>query len=60
MTHLSRRTLSRDTSREAETVRIEIYRRMPPGRRLVLVEEENRTARSLALAGRPLSREGEG
>lgn len=47
----SRRTLSRDTTPEAEAVQIEIYRRMSPGRKLALVEEANRTARALALAG---------
>ncbi len=51
MTHSSRRTLSRDTTLEAEAVRIEIYRRMSPGQKLALVEEANRTARALALAG---------
>lgn len=47
----SSRALSRDTTPEAEAVRIEIYRRMAPGRKLALVEEANRTARTLALAG---------
>jgi len=47
----SRRTLSRDTTPEAEAVQIEIYRRMSPGRKLELVEEANRTGRALALAG---------
>jgi hypothetical protein len=45
------RTLSRDTSPEAEAVQIEIYRRMSPRRKLELVAEENRKARELALAG---------
>lgn len=51
MIRASRRTLSQDTSPEAEAVQIEIYRRMPMGRKLELVEEANRTARTLALAG---------
>lgn len=51
MTHPTRRTLSRDTTPEAEAAQIEIYRRMSPGRKLLLVEEANRTARALALAG---------
>lgn len=45
------RTLSRDTSPDAEAVQIEIYRRMSASRKLELVEEANRTARELALAG---------
>jgi hypothetical protein len=45
------RTLSRDTSPEAEAVQVEIYRRMSPRRKLELVAEENRKARELALAG---------
>lgn len=51
MAEPSRRTLSRDTSPDAEAVQIEIYRSMSVGRKLELVEEENRTARELALAG---------
>lgn len=43
--------LSRDTSPEAETVQVEIYRRMPAPRKLELVEEANRTARALAMSG---------
>ena len=45
------RTLSRDTTPEAEAVMLEIYRNMPPGRKLALVEEMNRSARDLALSG---------
>lgn len=45
------RTLSSDTTADAEAVQIEIYRRMSAQRKLELVEEENRTARELALAG---------
>ncbi len=51
MAEPTRRTLSRDTSPDAEAVQIEIYRRMSPGRKLELVGEENRRARELALAG---------
>jgi hypothetical protein len=46
-----RRTLSRDTSSDAEAVQVEIYRRMTARRKLELVEEANRTTRDLALAG---------
>lgn len=45
------RTLSVDTTPEAEAVQIDIYRRMTAQRKLEIVEEENRTARELALAG---------
>lgn len=51
MAEPARRTLSRDTSLDAEAVQIEIYRRMSARRKLELVEEANRTARELALAG---------
>jgi hypothetical protein len=51
MTDPAHRTLSRDTSPDAEEVQIEIYRRMPARRKLELVAEENRKARELALAG---------
>ena len=47
----ARRTLSRDTTPEAEAVQIEIFRRMPGARKLELVQEANRRARELALAG---------
>lgn len=46
-----RRTLSEDTSPDAEAVQVEIYRRMPGRRKLELVVEENRRARELALSG---------
>ncbi len=46
-----RRTLSRDTSADAEEVQIEIYRRMTASRKIELVEEANRLARDLAFAG---------
>lgn len=45
------RTLSRDTSSDAEAVQVEIYRCMSARRKLELVEEANRTTRDLALAG---------
>lgn len=45
------RTLSVDTSPEAEAVQVDVYRRMSARRKLELVEEENRIARELALAG---------
>lgn len=47
----AQRTLSRDTSADAEEVQIEIYRRMPARQKLELVAEENRKAKELALAG---------
>jgi hypothetical protein len=43
--------LSRDTSPAAEAVMLEIYRRMPAWRKLQLVDDANRTARHLAMAG---------
>lgn len=46
-----RRTLSRDTTPEAEAVQLEIYRRMPAWRKLEIMEEANRNTRELALAG---------
>lgn len=51
MPEASKRTLSRDTSPEAEAVQIEIYRRMPAWRKLEIMEEANRNTRELALAG---------
>jgi hypothetical protein len=51
MADTARRTLSRDTTPEAEAVQIEIYRRMPARRKLELMEEANRNARELALEG---------
>lgn len=44
-------TLSPDTDPEAERIQIEIFRRMPAWRKVQLVEDANRTARQLALAG---------
>ncbi len=41
----------RDTSPEAARRQLEIYREMPPERKLELVEDANQTARLLALAG---------
>lgn len=40
-----------DTSAEAARLQLEIYREMPAERKLELVEDANRTARLLALAG---------
>jgi hypothetical protein len=51
VTHPTRRPLSRDTTLEAAEVQMEIYRRMSPGEKIALVEEANRRARALALAG---------
>lgn len=44
-------TLSSDTDPEAERIQMEIYRRMPPWRKIELVVEANETTRQLALAG---------
>jgi len=43
--------ISRDTSLAAEAVMLDIYRRMPAWRKLELVDDANRTARQLAMAG---------
>jgi hypothetical protein len=43
--------LSRDTSPAAEAVMLDIYRSMPVWRKLALVDDANRTARLLAMAG---------
>jgi hypothetical protein len=43
--------VSRDTSAEAQKVQDSIFREMSPRRKVELVEEANRTARELALAG---------
>ncbi len=51
MSEPAKRTLSRDTAPEAEAVQLEIFRRMPGRKKLELVEEANRSARELALAG---------
>jgi len=40
-----------DTSAEAAEVQIRLLSRMPPSRKIGLVEDANRTARRLALAG---------
>jgi hypothetical protein len=45
------RELYPDTDADAERVQMEIYRRMPPWRKIQLVEEANRMSRALALAG---------
>ena len=44
-------TLSPDTTREAEAVQLEIYRRMPAGRKIQLVFEAIEMSRDLARAG---------
>jgi hypothetical protein len=45
------RELYPDTDADAERVQMEIYRRMPPWKKIQLVEEANRMSRALALAG---------
>lgn len=40
-----------DTSPDAAEVQLRIYRAMSPARKIALVEDANRTARRLALAG---------
>ena len=45
-----RKALS-DTDRSSELARARILREMPPHRKVELVEDANRTARELALAG---------
>lgn len=40
-----------DTSVEAAEVQLQLLRAMPPSRKIGLVEDANRTARRLALAG---------
>jgi hypothetical protein len=42
---------ARDTSDEAAEVQRRLLRAMPPSRKVDLVEDANRTARELALAG---------
>ncbi len=44
-------TLSPDTDPEAETVQLEIYRRMPAWRKIELVFEANAMSRAMAMAG---------
>ena len=44
-------TLSSDTDRQSEAVQLEIYRRMPSGRKLELVFEAIEMSRDLARAG---------
>ena len=48
---MSRLPLHTDTSAETDRIRIEIYRHMSAWRKIQLVEDANRTARQLALAG---------
>lgn len=40
-----------DTDADAERIQMEIYRRMPPWKKIQLVEEANRMSRALAMAG---------
>ena len=51
MPTLPRRALYRDTTPDAEAVQLEIWRKMSPRRKLQLMEDANRTARKMALAG---------
>jgi hypothetical protein len=43
--------LARDTPPDAEAVMLDIYRRMPAWRKVALVDDANRAARQLAMAG---------
>jgi hypothetical protein len=45
------RTLAEDTHPDAERVLIDLLRRASPSRKLAMLLEANRTARTLALAG---------
>jgi hypothetical protein len=47
----SRTTPANDTSPAAANLRIQVLRAMPASRKVALVEDANRTARRLALAG---------
>lgn len=49
--HELMKPLSRDTSAEAEAVMIRIYRDMPAWKKLRLVDDANRHARLLTMAG---------
>lgn len=44
-------TRSPDTDPQAEAVQLEIYRRMPAGRKIQLVFEANEMSRAFAMAG---------
>lgn len=48
---ISHPTLSLDTDPEAERVQLEILRRMPPWRKMELVDDAIQTSRTLAMAG---------
>jgi hypothetical protein len=48
---ISHPTLSLDTDPEAERVQLEILRRMPPWRKMELVDDAIQTSRALAMAG---------
>ena len=43
--------LSRDTTPDAEAVRLDVFRKMTPRRKLQVMEDANRNAREMALAG---------
>lgn len=57
MAHDSR--LFTDTSAEAERVLLDIYRQMPPWRKLELVEDAIQTSRQLAMMGLRMRHPGE-
>lgn len=44
-------TLSADTSPRAEKIQIEIIRRMPPWKKLALVDDLNETVKAFAISG---------
>ncbi len=48
---MSRTPLFADTTTEAEEVLVRIYRDMPAWRKVELIEDANRCARQLAMAG---------
>lgn len=51
MVETAYRPLSRDTTPDAEAVQLDVFRRMTPRRKLQLMEDANRNAREMALAG---------
>jgi len=51
MKNASNATSARDTSHAAADLQVKVLRAMPASRKLALVEDANRTARQLALAG---------
>jgi hypothetical protein len=44
-------TLARDTGADAEAVQLEIFRQMPVWQKVQTVVDQNRTGRTLAIAG---------